>query len=82
MECMKKKAREWQVRLSEEIKERADGRFTNTAGWTGNIEIRPYGNRNFKVGYENAVIHNLFIYTQPVTFYTNTANLVAIEGDI
>ena len=27
MECMKKKAREWQVRLSEEIKERADGRF-------------------------------------------------------
>ena len=53
-----------------------------TGGWTGNIEIRPVGNRNFKVGYENAVIHNLFIYTQPVTFYGNTASLVAIEGDI
>ena len=53
-----------------------------TGGWTGNIEIRPYGNRNFKVGYENAVIHNLFIYTQPVTFYGNTASLIAIEGDI
>ena len=57
-------------------------RFTDTAGWTGNIEIRPVGNRNFKVGYENAVIHNLFIYTQPVTFYGNTASLIAIEGDI
>ena len=53
-----------------------------TGGWTGNIEIRPVGNRNFKVGYENAVIHNLFIYTQPVTFYGNTASLIAIEGDI
>ena len=53
-----------------------------TGGWTGNIEIRPYGNRNFKVGYENAVIHNLFIYTQPVTFYSNIAKLKAIEGDI
>lgn len=53
-----------------------------TGGWTGNIEIRPYGNRNFKIGYENAVIHNLFIYTQPVTFYSNTASLIAIEGDI
>ena len=53
-----------------------------TGGWTGNIEIRPYGNRNFKTGYENAVIHNLFIYTQPVTFYSNTASLIAIEGDI
>ena len=53
-----------------------------TGGWTGNIEIRPYGNRNFKTGYENAVIHNLFIYTQPVTFYGNTASLIAIEGDI
>lgn len=53
-----------------------------TDGWTGNIEIRPYGNRNFKTGYENAVIHNLFIYTQPVTFYSNTASLIAIEGDI
>ena len=53
-----------------------------TGGWTGNIEIRPFGNRNFKVGYENAVIHNLFIYTQPVTFYTNTASLIAIEGDM
>ena len=51
-------------------------------GLTGNIEIRPVGNRNFKVGYENAVIHNLFIYTQPVTFYGNTASLIAIEGDI
>ena len=53
-----------------------------TGGWTGNIEIRPYGNRNFKTGYENAVIHNLFIYTQPVTFYSNMASLIAIEGDI
>ena len=53
-----------------------------TGGWAGNIEIRPVGNRNFKVGYENAVIHNLFIYTQPVTFYGNTASLIAIEGDI
>ena len=53
-----------------------------TGGLTGNIEIRPVGNRNFKVGYENAVIHNLFIYTQPVTFYGNTASLIAIEGDI
>lgn len=53
-----------------------------TGGWTGNIEIRPYGNRNFKIGYENAVIHNLFIYTQPVTFYGNTASLIAVEGDI
>ena len=53
-----------------------------TGGWTGNIEIRPVGNRNFKVGYENAVIHNLFIYTQPVTFYGNTASLIAIEGDM
>ena len=53
-----------------------------TGGLTGNIEIRPVGNRNFKAGYENAVIHNLFIYTQPVTFYGNTANLIAIEGDI
>ena len=53
-----------------------------TGGLTGNIEIRPVGNRNFKVGYENAVIHNLFIYTQPVTFYSNTASLIAIEGDI
>ena len=53
-----------------------------TGGWTGNIEIRPTGNRNFKIGYENGVIHNLFIYTQPVTFYSNTASLIAIEGDI
>ena len=53
-----------------------------TGGLTGNIEIRPVGNRNFKVGYENAIIHNLFIYTQPVTFYGNTASLIAIEGDI
>ena len=53
-----------------------------TGGWTGNIEIRPYGNRNFKIGYENAVIHNLFIYTQPVTFYGNTASLIAVVGDI
>ena len=53
-----------------------------TGGWTGNIEIRPTGNRNFKIGYENGVIHNLFIYTQPVTFYSNTASLIAIEGDM
>ena len=53
-----------------------------TGGWTGNIEIRPTGNRDFKIGYENGTIHNLFVYTQPVKFYTNTANLVAIEGDI
>lgn len=53
-----------------------------TGGWSGSIEIRPIGNRNFKVGYENGVIHNLFIYTQPVTFYSNIANLIAIEGDI
>lgn len=53
-----------------------------TGGWTGNIEIRPIGNRNFKVGYENFRIHNLFIYTQPVTFYPNTATYTAIEGDI
>lgn len=53
-----------------------------TGGWTGSIEIRPLGNRNFKVGYENGVIHNLFIYTQPVIFYPNEANLIAIEGDI
>ena len=53
-----------------------------TGGWTGSIEIHPIGNRNFKLGYENAVIHNLFIYTQPVTFFPNNATLVAIEGDI
>lgn len=53
-----------------------------SGGWTGNIEIRPTGNRNFKVGYENFVIHNLFIYTQPVTFYPNNATLIAIEGDM
>ena len=53
-----------------------------TGGVTGNIEIRPSGNRNFKVGYENPVIHNLFIYTQPVTFYRNSATLIAIEGDM
>ena len=53
-----------------------------TGGVTGNIEIRPSGNRNFKVGYENPVIYNLFIYTQPVTFYKNSATLIAIEGDM
>ena len=54
----------------------------HTGGWTGSIEIHPTGNRNFKGGYENAVIHNLFIYTQPVTFYPNSATLIAIEGDM
>ena len=49
---------------------------------TGNIEIRPYGNRNFYKGYETPLIHNLFIYTQPVTFYSNNATLIAIEGDM
>lgn len=53
-----------------------------TGGWIGSIEIHPIGNRNFKSGYENAVIHNLFIYTQPVTFYPNNATLIAIEGDM